>query len=132
MTLPAASTLYGRMITFKDQYGAFSNSTLTLQTSGVDLFESDSSNLLLSNTYDYRTLIAATDNKWYTLASPYVLPSTISTNTAFTNTVYASTLIVADRSNQTTHTLFFSSSVLYDTTAPLTTQLTAKYQVFNL
>jgi 2',3'-cyclic-nucleotide 2'-phosphodiesterase (5'-nucleotidase family) len=127
VTLPAASNLYGRIITFKDQYGSFKNYPLTLKTSAPDVFESGSSNLVLSNTYEYRTLIAGADNRWYTIANPFTVPTTLSTAT-----LQASTLVLLDRANTSNHSVFFSSGVLYDTTAPVITPMYARYQVFTL
>jgi hypothetical protein len=73
--LPTASTIPGRVITFKDQFGvASSNSSLTIRTQGADYLENGATSITLQNPYAFLTLAAGKPNKWYTVGGN-VLPS---------------------------------------------------------
>jgi hypothetical protein len=131
VNLPPASTLYGRIITFKDQYANFHQSTLTLSTIGVDLLETSLPNLTISTQSAYTTVIAGSDNKWYTIASylpPGATPSSLSTTILVASTLQLPNL---DQSQPPANLTFSTTSLLLNG-QPFTTPLQAKYQVFTL
>lgn len=73
--LPTASTIPGRIITFKDQFGvASSNSSLVIRTQGADYLENGTTSITLQTPYAFLTLAAGKPNKWYTVGGN-VLPS---------------------------------------------------------
>jgi hypothetical protein len=128
VNLPAASSLYGRIITFKDQYGVFPQSSLTLSTVGSDQFEFGTNNLTLSTAYDFVTVIAGTDNKWYRIGqeqAPYVPPSTAN----------VSSLIFQNQTDgQPPLELAWSTSVLKNLTNDtlFTMPIVTTFQVYSL
>jgi len=68
ITLPAASTLAGRSIIFKDGYNSFANNSLTLSTTGVDIFENSNNNLIVNTNNGFVQLVAGS-NAWYTVGT---------------------------------------------------------------
>jgi hypothetical protein len=128
VNLPAANSLYGRIITFKDQYGVFPQSTLTLSTVGADLFESGQKNLTLSTAYDFVTVIAGSDNKWYRIGqqqAPYIPPA---------NATVDSLLFQNQTTGEPPLQLAWSTSVLKNLTnnSLFTMPIVTNYQVYSL
>ena len=76
--LPPLSQIPYRMLTFKDVYGTFSNSTLTLSTQAGNLFEDNTNTIILSNAYSFFNLYAAS-TKWLLLDGTQTLVQSIST-----------------------------------------------------
>ena len=66
ITLPLASSIPGRVITFKDVLGTFGTNRLTLNTTGGDTFEDGGVSKVLSESYGYIQLVAS-DSKWFIL-----------------------------------------------------------------
>lgn len=123
VSLPAASTLYGRILTFKDQYGAFQTNPVTLSTIGTDRFEGNMIWKTLSTTNAYHTVIAGSDNIWYTIAQYNTQPSTLS----------LSTLVLENKApGYSPVSLQFSTTSLTVNGQLFTTPLVAKYQVLTL
>lgn len=67
LILPSSRDIPGRVITFKDIYGAVGNSTIALLASTGDVFEDGTSYRTLANPYDFITLYAGSTNVWYTI-----------------------------------------------------------------
>jgi len=63
--LPQISSNLGRVLSFKDGYNNFANSSVTLVASENDVFENGLSSMALSYSGESLTLIAATNNVWY-------------------------------------------------------------------
>lgn len=64
LILPNSCDIPGRVITFKDVYGATGNSSIALLTSTNDTFEDGTNYKILQNPYDFITLYAASTNIW--------------------------------------------------------------------
>ena len=76
--LPPLSAIPYRMLTFKDVYGTFSNSTLTISTQAGNTFEDSTTSVTLSNAYSFFNLYAASTS-WVLLDGTQTLVQTIST-----------------------------------------------------
>jgi hypothetical protein len=79
--LPPASTIQGRLLRIKDTYGTALNSSITVQTTGVDLFENGLSTMVLRNGFDSMTLIAGARTTWHTLDGTNMPATNISSAT---------------------------------------------------
>jgi hypothetical protein len=64
LIIPSSRDIPGRVITFKDLYGATGNSTIALLTSTGDIFEDGTTYRTLQNPYDFITLYAASTTMW--------------------------------------------------------------------
>jgi hypothetical protein len=80
ITLPGTNAIPNRTITFKDQYGTFSNSTLTLSTQIGERFEDGTTSKIFSNAYTYLNLYA-TSSIWMLLNATNTVSQTISSLT---------------------------------------------------
>jgi hypothetical protein len=78
VVLPPLSQIPYRMLSFKDVYGTFSNSTLTLSTNSGNTFEDSTTSIVLSNAYSFYNLYAAS-TKWVLMDGTQTLVQTIST-----------------------------------------------------
>ncbi len=76
--LPPLSAIPYRMLTFKDVYGTFSNSTLTISTQGGNTFEDSTTSIVLSNAFSFYNLYAASTS-WLVLDGTQTLVQSIST-----------------------------------------------------
>jgi len=103
--LPKSTDIPGRVITFKDIYGAVGNSTIALLASTGDTFEDGTTYRTLQNPYDFLTLYSASTNMWAIIGGTQVnafrapimsntsnITSSIITNTINTSYAYASYL----------------------------------------
>ena len=121
--LPRATDIPNRMISFKDVYGSFQNSTLTISTTAGNLFDDNTSSVTLSNNYSFYNLYAAS-TKWLLLNGSQTLVQSISSLNAnavtfgsgmgwlqtapiqtvavSTNTIFSSRLFVNDLTNVST------------------------------
>ena len=63
--LPSSSQIPGRIISFKDIYGAVANSTIVITTSSPDVFEDGTYYRTLTNPYDFLTVYAGSNGAWY-------------------------------------------------------------------
>ena len=133
ITLPSSSQIPGRILTFKDIYGAVANSTIVITTSSPDVFEDGTSYRTLINPYDFLTVYAGSTGAWYVVGgSQYNWLRTVNqsnSGTAFinnisTNNFYAlsniSTLIVntsnLNATNITTTNILTSNNINISTT----------------
>jgi len=130
IVLPQANSIPGRVLTFKDMYGTFGFSSLTLSTQASDFFEDLTSTKILSNTFGYATFVSGS-NQWFltdgTIFPMYTLSSlraplrvataTISTTllrsplSSLATTVSSFGLV--DTQTQETFTLYTRSTLLY-------------------
>jgi hypothetical protein len=62
--LPPVNAVPGRILTFKDMYGNFSLSSLTLSTLVGNTFDDNSSQKIMRETYGYVTLVSNGLTKW--------------------------------------------------------------------
>ena len=124
ITLPLSSQIPGRVLTFKDIYGAVTNSTIVITTSSPDIFEDGTNYRVLTNPYDFLTVYAGSTGVWYIVGGNQFnwLRTVNQSNTgaSYTNILYAtnvSTPIV------NTTTLYATSNVstLIVNTSNLTT-----------
>ena len=76
--LPPASTIQGRLLRIKDTYGTALNSTITVRTTGIDLFENGLSTMVLRNGFDNISLIAGATTTWYTMGGTTMPTANIS------------------------------------------------------
>ena len=67
ITLPLSTQIPGRILTFKDIYGAVANSTIVITTSSPDVFEDGTSYRTLLYPYDFLTVYAGSTGVWYTV-----------------------------------------------------------------
>ena len=105
LIVPKSTDIPGRVITFKDIYGAVGNSTIALVMSTGDTYEDGTIYRTLQNPYDFITLYAASTNMWAIIGGTQVnafrattmsnssnITSSIITNTINTTYAYASYL----------------------------------------
>jgi hypothetical protein len=79
ITLPVTSSILGRVVTLKDIYGASSNSTITISTTGLDVFEDGSSSKTFNTAFESMTLYAGQPGYWYTLGGSLLNTANIGT-----------------------------------------------------
>ncbi len=77
ITLPLTNSIPYRILNFKDQYGTFSNSTLTLSTQNGETFDDGATSKVFSNAFTYASLYA-TSSKWMVLNATQTVQQTIS------------------------------------------------------
>jgi hypothetical protein len=65
ITLPFTSQIPGRIITFKDTFGAAAFSSIVLYTQGGDIFEDGTTTKILQNAYENITCFAGSTSCWY-------------------------------------------------------------------
>jgi hypothetical protein len=80
ITLPAASTVQGRSIIFKDGFNSFGTHPLNLSTSGVDIFENNSNLFSINETGGFINVVAGS-NIWYSINGSYVNTQLVSSIT---------------------------------------------------
>jgi hypothetical protein len=78
ITLPSATTVPGRILTFKDISGSFGVSTLTLSTIAGQFFEDNRTQYVINQKYGSATFVASSDGRWYQLGGTYAFENTIS------------------------------------------------------
>lgn len=122
LALPAASTIPGRMLTFKDISGTFFNSSFTLSTVGIDRFENGANLKRLIEPFGYLTLASDGISKWYaidgTSLNTYSIGSLTnnvqtSTNIISTSGMSVSTFGLVDQFFNTVSSLYTKSTLLY-------------------
>ncbi len=77
VTLPLTNSIPYRILNFKDQYGTFSNSTLTLTTQNNETFDDGTTSKVFSNAFTYASLYAIS-SKWMVLNATQTVQQTIS------------------------------------------------------
>ena len=80
ITLPLTNSIPFRVLNFKDQYGTFSNSTLTLSTQVGESFDDGTTSKVFSNAFGAAALYA-TSSKWMVLNATTTVQQTISSLT---------------------------------------------------
>ena len=80
ITLPLTNSIPYRVVSFKDQYGSFSNSTLTLSTQVGESFDDGTTTKTFSNAYGFASLYA-TSSKWLVMNATTTQQQTISSLT---------------------------------------------------
>ena len=80
ITLPTTSSIPYRTLSFKDQYGTFSNSSLTLSTQLGESFDDGTTSKIFSNAYSYLNLYAVS-SKWLVMNATQTQQQTISSLT---------------------------------------------------
>ena len=80
ITLPTTSSIPYRTLSFKDQYGTFSNSSLTLSTQLGESFDDGTTSKIFSNAYSYLNLYAVS-SKWLVMNATQTVQQTISSLT---------------------------------------------------
>lgn len=63
--LPPTSDIPGRVINFKDPYGALANSTVTIYAQGSDLFEDGTNSRVLFEPYESLQIYTGSTSRWY-------------------------------------------------------------------
>lgn len=119
ITLPLASQIPGRVITFKDSGGNFVNKALTLTCAGADTFEDGTTTKTLRETYG-TVQVAASGTKWYvisgtqvnTLAASTIKTAALSTINISSATATLSTLGLINQQGSTM-TMYQASTFLY-------------------
>jgi hypothetical protein len=86
LIVPRSSDIPGRVITYKDVYGAVGNSTIALLTSTGDTYEDGTNYRTLTTAYDFITLYAGSTSMWYTIGGTQFngFRTNILSNNAFT------------------------------------------------
>jgi hypothetical protein len=77
VTLPLTNSIPYRVVSFKDQYGSFSNSTMTLSTQVGESFDDGTTTKTFSNAFTSMQLYA-TSSKWMVLNATQSIQQTIS------------------------------------------------------
>lgn len=80
ITLPLTNSIPYRVVSFKDQYGSFSNSTLTLSTQVGESFDDGTTTKTFSNAFGFASLYA-TSSKWMVMNATTTQQQTISSLT---------------------------------------------------
>lgn len=80
ITLPLTNAIPFRVLNFKDQYGTFFNSTLTLSTQVGESFDDGTTSKVFSNAFGAASLYA-TSSKWMVLNATTTVQQTISSLT---------------------------------------------------
>lgn len=79
VTLPTTSQIAYRVVSFKDQYGSFSNSTFTLSTQTGEAFDDGTTTKTFSNAFTSLNLYAATNNnRWMVMNGTQTVQQSIS------------------------------------------------------
>lgn len=123
LTLPSSFALQGRPLIFKDQYGSFLSNTLTLTTNNANQRIDSNSGFSTINTtnYGWQTVIAGSDNNWYTVGGTVLNQINTSTLNAVgvsssrisSGNLQLSTLTLLDQIGNSTTTLYANSSFLF-------------------
>lgn len=113
--LPDTTISQGRVITFKDAIGTFGINALTLQTSGSDTFEDNSTTKILKETNGIVQVVAS-GTTWYVLTGTQQTSITVSTlqvlNTS-TNTISTANLLVSSLQYDSITPIYQQSSLVY-------------------
>jgi hypothetical protein len=78
ITLPLTSQIVNRYIQFKDLYGAFGRSSLTVSTQGGESFDDGTTSKIFTDPYTFFTLYAASTTKWAQLGGTQTIQQTVS------------------------------------------------------
>lgn len=106
LIIPNSCDIPGRVITFKDLYGATGSSTIALLTSTGDVFEDGTNYRTLANPYDFITLYAASTNMWSVIGGTQF-------NALRVNSISNSVLITSSINTNTFNAPFVNTSFLF-------------------
>lgn len=98
LIVPKSSDIPGRVITYKDIYGAVGNSTIALLTSTGDTYEDGTNYRTLTSAYDFITLYAGSTTMWYTIGGTQFngfRTNTLSNNALTTSSITTNTMTAA-------------------------------------
>lgn len=98
LIVPKSSDIPGRVITYKDIYGAVGNSTIALLTSTGDTYEDGTNYRTLTTAYDFITLYAGSTSMWYTIGGTQFngfRTNTLSNNAFTTSSITTNTITTA-------------------------------------
>jgi len=121
LIVPSSSDIPGRVITYKDIYGAVGNSTIALLTSTGDTYEDGTNYRTLTTAYDFITLYAGSTTKWYTIGGTQFngfRTNTLSNNAFTTSSITTNTM---NSAYTFTNFLYPQSGLTTINTAPLNT-----------
>ena len=124
LIVPNSCDIPGRVITFKDLYGATGNSTIALLTSTGDFFEDGTSYRTLTNPYDFITLYAASTNMWSIIGGTVL-------NSLRVNTISNSVLTTSSIVGNIVNAPFVNTSFLYPQTGLTFTTTSNLYPPVN-
>lgn len=97
ITLPKTLSTINRVLTIKDSIGRSANSTVTIQCSAGDSFETGSQSFTLNQNYGEITLLAGADEKWYNIGATYVFQGLVSS--MYTSTVFGTGSLLSGIAN---------------------------------
>ena len=121
ITLPSTSQVPFRQIIFKDSFGNFPNRTLTLSTSGGEVFEDGRTTLVLRDTFGFQSLYGV-NGRWYTLGGTSLTSQTVSSLTVSTiNAITANVSTTATISSLIVNSLQFGDGTGWVNLGPLQT-----------
>ena len=80
VTLPLTNAIPYRVVSFKDQYGTFSNSTFTISTQSGESFDDGTTTKVFSNAFSYLNLYSIS-SKWMVMNATQTVQQTISSLT---------------------------------------------------
>jgi len=98
ITLPSASSIPGRVITFKDNVGIFTKNNFTLVCSGSDTFEDGTTSKVFNESFGFIQLVAS-GTKWYILCG--VKQNTMTLSSLNVSSISTYTIQFRDGSIQT-------------------------------
>jgi len=98
ITLPIASSIPGRVITFKDNVGNFTNNNFTLICAGSDTFEDGTTSKVFNESFGFIQIVAS-GTKWYILCG--VKQNTMTQSTLYVSTISTFSIQFSDGSFQT-------------------------------
>jgi hypothetical protein len=78
ITLPVTNQIQYRVVSFKDQYGSFSNSTMTLSTQFGEAFDDGTTTKTFSNAFTSINLYAGSTTRWMVMNATQSVQQTIS------------------------------------------------------
>jgi len=78
ITLPVTSQIVNRYLQFKDLYGAFGRSSLTLSTQVGESFEDGTTSKVFTDPFTFVTLYAASTTRWAQLGGTQTIQQTVS------------------------------------------------------
>lgn len=122
--LPSSFQAVGRILTIKDQNGAWGRNPLTVAVNNQNqTFEDGSFSTLMTTAGGWTTLISGDNNEWYTIGGTQlhavqtstIQASQIVTPNLSTGLMTMSTLILSDQLSASTNSLFTASTFLYYT-----------------
>ena len=78
ITLPLTSQIANRYIQFKDLYGAFGRSSLTVSTQGGEAFDDGTTSKVYTDPFTFLTLYAASTTRWAQMGGTQTIQQTVS------------------------------------------------------